>query len=102
MENSVGFALDPDDGEKLFKANCNSCHIMGRDMTGPNLVRVNERVTFEWMWAFMSQPDSFKATHDPYLEALLEKWEPKSGLHPPQPISKQELRDIMAYFEMYH
>jgi len=36
-------AADVVNGEKLFKANCNSCHIMGRPMTGPNLEKVGER-----------------------------------------------------------
>lgn len=100
-EYSLGYAFTPIQGEKLFKANCNSCHIIGRTMTGPNLVGINERVSFDWAWAFMQDPEAFKATEDPYLMALLEFWEPKSGLHPRQDVSEQELKDILGYIEQW-
>jgi cytochrome c2 len=30
-------------GQILFKAQCNSCHILGKDLTGPDLVRVESK-----------------------------------------------------------
>ena len=40
FSGSIAFSQD---GEALFKAKCNTCHIMGKDGTGPNLVGVKSR-----------------------------------------------------------
>lgn len=43
------------DGKALFEAKCNTCHIMGKDGTGPNLVGVKSRwegeeeLLYEWV-----------------------------------------------------
>jgi cytochrome c2 len=44
----LSFAILPlmagaQNGEALFKAKCNSCHIMGKDGTGPNLQGVKAK-----------------------------------------------------------
>lgn len=100
-EQTLGFAFDPGQGEKLFKANCNSCHVLGRDMTGPNLMGINERVSFDWALSFVQNPRALKEADDPYTLELLNVWEEKSGLHPPQPLSEEELHNVLGYLELW-
>ena len=100
-EQTLGYAFDPSQGEQLFKANCNSCHILGRDMVGPDLIGVNQRVTFNWALAFVQNPKALKEVGDPYTMELLSVWEEKSGLQPPQPVTKEELENILGYIELW-
>ena len=93
-----GYAVDAANGEKLFKANCGSCHIMGRPMTGPNLEGVVDRwADKELLYTWIKNPGKAKATGDPYVMELLEKWESKSGLMAAQPVSDAEIDDILEY-----
>jgi cytochrome c551/c552 len=39
----TSFNISAQDGAAIFKARCASCHIMGKDATGPNLVGVEDR-----------------------------------------------------------
>lgn len=94
-------AADVVNGEKLFKANCNSCHIMGRPMTGPNLVGVSERWAGkeELLYTWIQNPPKAIAEGDEYLTNLLSVWEPKSGIMAAQAVSSEEIDDILQYIE---
>jgi len=93
-------AADPTNGEKLFKANCGACHIMGRPMTGPNLEGVSSRWTDkELLHTWIKNPGKAKATGDPYITQLLAEWEPKSGLMAAQAVSDAEIDDILSYID---
>ena len=54
-----GISTDPamiSAGEKLFKANCTSCHAVDKKVIGPALANVWERVPepqLEWIYAFV-------------------------------------------------
>lgn len=91
-------AADAANGEKLFKANCGSCHIMGRPMTGPNLEGVvNRWEDKDLLYTWIKNPGKAKATGDPYVMELLAQWESKSGLMAAQAVSDAEIDDILAY-----
>lgn len=93
-----GYAADAANGEKLFKANCGSCHIMGRPMTGPNLEGVVDRwADKDLLYTWIKNPGKAKATGDPYVMELLEKWESKSGLMAAQPVSDAEIDDVLEF-----
>ncbi|MBI1185216.1 c-type cytochrome [bacterium] len=93
-------AADAANGEKLFKANCGACHILGRPMTGPNLVGVSSRwEDKELLHTWIKNPGKAKATGDPYITQLLAEWEPKSGLMAAQAVSDAEIDDILAYID---
>lgn len=46
-----------EDGEALFKANCASCHKIDKEFTGPNLYRITERRSKQWLYAFTRNPE---------------------------------------------
>lgn len=95
-------AADPANGEKLFKANCGACHIMGRPMTGPNLEGVSGRwADKELLYTWIKNPGAAKATGDPYVMELLAQWEQKSGLMAAQAVSDAEIDDILSYIDAW-
>lgn len=98
----MGFSTQAQDvkkGEEVFKALCNSCHIMGRNATGPNLYGVEERWAGkeELLYTWIKNPQTAIEKGDPYIESLLEEWEPKSGIMAAQNVSDEQITDILAY-----
>lgn len=87
------------DGEKLFKANCSSCHKIDQNMTGPALSGVQDRwegkedLLHQWI----KNPSAVKEMGDPYVKNLLSEWEPKSGLMTAQAVTDEEIDAILAY-----
>ena len=92
-------AQNAENGQQVFKAVCASCHMMGRDMTGPNLDGIEER------WAgkedllklWIKQPTKAIETGDPYIQELVAKWQPKSGIMAAQAVTDEEIDDIFKY-----
>ena len=41
-------------GEEIFKSNCNACHIMGKDLIGPDLTGITKKRDKEWLKKFIS------------------------------------------------
>lgn len=66
-------------------------------MTGPNLERVMDRVSADWFYTLLNNPDSLKQIKDPYFEALMQKWEPKSGSHPVIQLNRSEVNELIDY-----
>ncbi|MGB0430920.1 MAG: cytochrome c3 family protein [Bacteroidia bacterium] len=95
-------AQDAANGETLFKANCNSCHQMGKAIAAPNL----EGVTGRWenkelLYQWVKNPGQVKAMGDPYVTKLLGEWETKGGLMPAQAVSDDQISDILAYIDAW-
>lgn len=87
------------DGEKLFKANCSSCHKVDQNMTGPALKGTQERWAGkeELLYKWIKNPAAVKDMGDPYVNKLLAEWEPKSGLMTAQAVSDEEITAILDY-----
>ncbi|MCX6350779.1 MAG: c-type cytochrome, partial [Bacteroidetes bacterium] len=66
-------AEDKANGEKLFKANCTSCHELGKKKVGPDLTGVLSRwKDTKKLHAFIHDPTPFLKS-DPYVKGLMEK-----------------------------
>ncbi len=91
------------DGEKLFKANCGSCHKIDRNLTGPALKGTNERWAGreELLHLWIKNPNAAIATGDSYLRALLAEWQPKGGIMPAQAVNDAEIDAILAYIDAW-
>jgi cytochrome c2 len=89
------------DGEKLFKANCSSCHKVDQNMTGPALKGVEERWAGkkELLYEWIKNPAAVKEKGDPYVNKLLAEWEPKAGLMNAQAVSDEEITAILEYIK---
>jgi mono/diheme cytochrome c family protein len=91
------------DGEKLFKANCASCHKIDRNLTGPALQGTTTRWAGkeELLHLWIKNPNAAIATGDSYIRALLAEWEPKGGRMPAQAVNDEEINAILAYIDAW-
>ncbi len=87
------------DGEKLFKANCSSCHKVDQNMTGPALKGVEERWAGkeELLYLWIKNPNAALETGDSYVKNLYNEWFPKGGLMPGQAVNDEEIAAILDY-----
>lgn len=89
------------DGEKLFKANCSSCHRVDKNLVGPALKGVEDRwggdrdKIHEWV----HNPTAMRAKGDPYVVQLTGKWVPKSGIMPAQNVTDDQIDAILDYIK---
>ncbi len=98
----LGFGgVSAQDGEKLFKQNCSSCHKIEGNMTGPGLKGVEERWAGkrDLLYQWIKNPAAVKNMGDPYVNKLLAEWEPKAGLMTAQAVTDEEIDAILAYVE---
>ena len=96
-------AQDAANGEKLFKANCNSCHQMGKAIAAPNLVGVSERWAGneELMKLWIKNPTKAMEAGDAYLDGVVSDWKPRGGVMPAQPVNDTEIDDILEYINTW-
>ena len=87
------------EGEALFKANCNSCHLPHQDATGPALKGAkerwiknsNEQNFYDWI----RNSDAVVRSGDPYAIQLKKKW--PNGEMTPQNLSNEQIDEIFTY-----
>jgi mono/diheme cytochrome c family protein len=91
---------DAASGEKLFKANCASCHKITEEvLAAPGLKGIDQR------WAgkdallvkWIQGPQAAAATGDPYVKGLVAKYVSQFGWMAAQAVNEAEIKDIMAY-----
>lgn len=99
----LGKEFDPVMGEELFKANCQSCHTLGKHQTGPNLHGVLERWSGkrELLYTWIKTPTVAQQSGDKYIEALIGKWFDRSGMMAAQAVSDAQINDILGYIKMH-
>jgi cytochrome c oxidase cbb3-type subunit 3 len=89
------------DGEALFKAKCNTCHIMGKDGTGPNLVGVKSRwggeeeFLYEWV---LNSPKVIAEGKSERAKAV-KSYSPT--VMPIQVVTKDEAKAIIDYADSW-
>jgi cytochrome c oxidase cbb3-type subunit 3 len=62
------------EGKKLFTENCVTCHKLGEDMIGPNLVGVLDRRKPEWVKSFIKNSTRLIEQGDADAKAVFEKY----------------------------
>lgn len=62
------------EGKKLFTENCVTCHKLGEDMIGPNLVGVLDRRKPEWVKSFIKNSSRMVEQGDADAKAVFEKY----------------------------
>lgn len=61
-------------GEKLFKANCTTCHGLDKKVTGPALRGVSGRRKEAWIIKWVKDNGALRATGDPEALAIFEEY----------------------------
>ena len=93
---------DPKSGEKLFKANCTACHALDKQLIGPALGGVVDRLQKDqgldtgWLHKWIKNNEELRASGDKYANEVFEKFN-KTAMTPFPNLSDKDIDDILAY-----
>ena len=83
-------------GKALFNSNCAACHKLDKDMTGPALRGVAERLEKDWLYDWIRNSSKMIKAGDPYAVEIFEKYNKTAMTAFPQ-FSDADLDNILAY-----
>lgn len=93
---TMSHAQDAANGAALFKANaCQSCHAVGKELTGPDLAGLAERRDEEWIIKWIHNPQGMVDSGDPIAVELKSKYPTMMAAY--ANLSDDDIRDIIAY-----
>jgi len=87
---------NPENGKKLFNANCAACHKLDKKLIGPPLKGVSERRSPEWLKAWIKDNAAFRASGDKDAIAIFNEYNGMAMTAYPQ-LTDQDIIDIVAY-----
>ncbi len=93
---------DPKKGQDLFKANCTACHALDKQMIGPALGGVVDKLKKEqgletdWLHKWIKDNKALRASGDKYANKIYEEFNKVEMLQFPN-LSDQDIDDILAY-----
>ncbi len=93
---------DAKNGEKLFKANCTACHALDKQLVGPALGGVVDRLKKEqnldtdWLHKWIKDNEALRKSGDKYANQVFEKFN-KTAMTPFPSLSDQDITDILEY-----
>jgi cytochrome c551/c552 len=61
-------------GKSIFQNNCATCHSLTRDVVGPMLQNVPQRLEKKVIYAWIRNPAAVLKSGDPYFNALVKKF----------------------------
>lgn len=93
---------DPKAGKTLFQTNCASCHNPIKDMTGPALQGVVDKIPggMEWVYDWVHNSSKVIASGDEYANKIFNEWGKTQMTHFPQ-LTESQIDDIFAYVDSY-
>ena len=83
-------------GKALFNSNCAACHKLDKDMTGPALRGVAERLEKDWLYDWIRNSSKMIKAGDAYAVEVFEKYNKTPMTAFPQ-FSDADLDNILAY-----
>lgn len=88
-----------EDGRVLFQNNCASCHAVNKELTGPALQGIRQRVTDEaLLHAWIRNSKKVLADGDPYFTELYNKWN-KVAMNTFPSLTDAEIKAILDYVD---
>lgn len=93
---------DPAKGEQLFKANCTACHALDKQVVGPALGGVVDRLKKEqnldadWLHKWIKNNKELRASGDKYANEVFEKFN-KTEMQLFPNLSDDDINNILAY-----
>jgi cytochrome c2 len=98
---SLSFAGNAENGMKLFKSNCASCHHMEKNLTGPALMGVLDRVPSEqWLYDWIKDNNALRASGDAYANQVYEA-NGGAAMTGFAWMSDEQLGDVISYITSY-
>lgn len=94
----LGFSLQAQDGESLFKATCAACHrTTSKKLIGPGLANVHEKRSIEWFKKFVTSSQSLINSGDVDAVKIFEEY--NKIIMPDQAFSDAELNALYEYIK---
>lgn len=94
---SFGNKLNAQDGQKLFQDNCATCHGVFKDLTGPALKGIEDRVKDKkLLHAWIKNNQAVLASGDKYFNELFVKWN-KTPMNVFPNLGDDEIEAILKY-----
>ncbi|GGG43725.1 c-type cytochrome [Epilithonimonas arachidiradicis] len=93
---------DPKKGQELFKTNCTACHALDKQVIGPALGGVVDRLKKEqnldtdWLHKWIKDNKALRASGDKYANEVFEKFNKTEMLQFPN-LTDQDINDILEY-----
>ena len=85
------------DGKALFQQNCASCHAVSKDLTGPALAGIEERVTDQkLLYAWIRNNQAVLATGNKYFTDLYNQWN-KTPMNAFPNLTDEEIAAMLTY-----
>ncbi|SMO39271.1 cytochrome c3 family protein [Solitalea koreensis] len=91
-------AADPKEGETLFKANCSSCHAVGKKVTGPALKDVDKRHEEAWIIKWVHNSQAMVKAGDPVAVKLFNE-NNQSVMTAFPNLTEDNVKSILAYIK---
>ncbi|MDA9312473.1 c-type cytochrome [Vicingaceae bacterium] len=89
-----------EDGEKLFKSYCASCHSPGANqLVGPGLAGVYDKYEREWLIKWIKNSSALIATGDAQAISVYEQY--NKVIMPAQPVTNVQIDAILDYLKVY-
>ena len=89
-----------EDGEKLFKSYCASCHSPGANqLVGPGLAGVYDKYEKEWLYKWIKNSGALIASGDDQAVAVYEQY--AKVAMPAQPVTDVQIDAILEYVKAY-
>lgn len=85
------------EGEKIFKQNCGACHMIGKRLVGPDLTGITDRVSKEWIEAFVKSSQTVIRSGDPVAVSIFKEF--NEIVMPDQNLSVAEIDQIIDYLK---
>lgn len=91
------------DGAQLFKAKCNTCHMVDKNSTGPNLKGAKQKWTDagegELIYEWVNNPQTLIASGKSTMATAIKSYSPTDMT--PQQVTKEEVDAILNYVDTY-
>lgn len=98
---SFGNKLAAQDGQKLFQDNCATCHSVVKNLTGPALKGIEDRVKDKkLLHAWIRNNQAVLASGDPYFTKLFNEWG-KTPMNVFPSMTDEEIDAILKYVREY-
>jgi cytochrome c oxidase cbb3-type subunit 3 len=95
--------VNAQDGASLFKAKCNTCHMVDKNSTGPNLKGVKQKWTDagegELIYEWVKNPQNLIASGKSQMANAIKSFSPTDMT--PQVVTNEEVDAILGYIDSY-
>lgn len=99
-EGSIFTGGDMENGEKVFKQNCATCHKPTAEaLVAPGLAGTDERWEGkdDLLVTWIQNPNEALATGDDYVRSMVAEYKPRYGMMQAQSVSRQDINDVMTW-----